>query len=408
VRRYLHLLRPAAHHRPFAASVIGRLAISMGPLSTVLGIRATTGSYSAAGLVAAALAVGLGIGAPVLGRIVDRRGQRTVVLVGAAVSAITTWGLAIAAVNRAPIPALLVLALVAGAALPPLSACMRATWQSLVHSQEDREAAYALEAVGIELIFIIGPVLVGALLLTPVQAMPLLATGTATLLGGIAYASTDAVRRWRPEPTQPHHRRRGGALRSRGVLATLAAFSLVSIAFGTLDVSLAATAERDLGNEALVGVLFTAIAGGSLVGGLWYGGRRFTWPQRRRLIVTLAVFALGLVPLSFASGNLWLLLGALAVAGIGIAPSSIVSHQLLDDTAPPGARTEAQAWSGTANTAGAAAGTALAGVLVDLGGPQLSLRLAPVAVAAAIVVVIACQRLLVPRAPTAEADPVTA
>lgn len=403
MRRYARLLRPSTHHRPFAAAVVGRLAISMGPLSTVIGVRAATGSYSMAGLVAAALAAGLGVGAPVLGRLVDRRGQRAVVAVGAVVSAAATIALALAAVGGVPVAGLAALAFAAGVSFPPLGACMRAAWQTLLDEPEEREAAYALEAVGVELIFIVGPIIVGGLLLTPVAAAPLLATGAATLLGGLAYAATPVAGSWRPRAAETAVRARGGALRGPGVVATLVAFTLVSVAFGTLDVSLAATAEGQLGNQAMVGVLFAAIAGGSLVGGLWYGGRRFSWPQRRRLIVTLVVFALGLAPLSLVSGSLPLLLAALVVAGVGIAPTSIVSHQLLDDTAPPGTRTEAQAWASTANTAGAAAGTALAGILVDLGGPQLSLRVAPLAVLGAVAVVLACQRVLVHH-PGATAD----
>jgi MFS family permease len=398
LRRYAALLRPAAHHRPFAAAIVARLAISMGPLSTVLGVRATTGSYAAAGFVAAMLAVGLGAGAPVLGRLVDRHGQRRVVAIGAVLSASGTVGLALAALAGLPLPALAGIAFLAGVTLPPLSACMRAAWQALLDDPDERESAYALEAVGIELIFIIGPVIVGALLLTPLPVAPLLATGAFTLLGGLAYAATPVAGRWRPEADGAAVRPRGGALGSRGVLATLAAFMLVSVAFGTLDVSLAATAETQLGNAALVGVLFTAIAGGSLLGGLWYGSRRFTWPQHRRLMLALTVFALGLAPLAFVGGELWVLLAALALAGVGIAPSSIIAHQLIDDTAPLGARTEAQAWTGTANTAGAAAGTALAGVLVDLGGPALALRIAPFAVLAAVLLVAACRGVLTPGA----------
>jgi MFS family permease len=375
----------------------------MGPLSTVLGVRATTGSYTAAGLVAAALAVGLGVGGPILGRQVDLRGQRGVVAVGAVLSSGATVALALAAVSGVAVPALAAIAFLAGATLPPLGACMRAAWQELLADPDERESAYALEAVGIELVFIVGPVLVGALLLTPWAPAPLLATAGATLVGGLSYAASRVAGRWRPDAEDAARRPRGGALRSRGVLATLAAVAIVSVAFGTLDVSLAALAEEELGNAAYVGLLFTAIAGGSLLGGLWYGSRRFRAPQRRRLLVTLAVFALGLAPLSLVGGQLWLLLGALVVAGVGIAPSSIVSHQLLDDTAPAGARTEGQAWMGTANTAGAAAGTALAGVLVDLGGSALSLRVAPVAVLGALLVVAACQRALTTSAAPAVA-----
>lgn len=402
MRRYARLLAPSAHHRPFIAAVVGRLPISMGPLSVVLGVRAATGSYAIAGLVAAALAVGLGVGAPILGRLVDRVGQSRVVATCAVASGACMAALAVATTRGAATGTMVALAAGAGLAFPPLSPCMRAAWRSLIADPVDRTAAYALEAVAIEIIFISGPVLVGLLLLVEVPGLPLMATALAVAVGGTSYAATGAARDWRPDEVGPT-RRRGTALRGRGIVVTLSAFLLVSIAFGTLDVSLAATAADELGNEALVGLLFTAIAGGSLVGGLWYGNRRFVAPQRTRLVVALVVFTTGLAPLWAAGTTLWVLLPLLFAAGVGIAPASIVSHQLLDDLAPPGTSTEAQAWSSTANTGGAAAGTALAGLLVELGGPSLSLAVAPLAVLCALALVLVARRRLTPVAEPAAA-----
>ena len=71
---YLHVLR----HRPLGllllASVLARLPQTINGLALVLFIEAETGSYGTAGAVAGGVALGMGVGAPFLGRVADRRG----------------------------------------------------------------------------------------------------------------------------------------------------------------------------------------------------------------------------------------------------------------------------------------------------------------------------------------------
>ena len=85
-----------------------------------------TGSFAAAGVVAGAFAVSLGVGGPMLGRLVDRRGQTTVLLAGALVA-----GAALAAIAAlpagAPLAGLVGLAVVLGLSTPPVGACLRAS-----------------------------------------------------------------------------------------------------------------------------------------------------------------------------------------------------------------------------------------------------------------------------------------
>jgi predicted MFS family arabinose efflux permease len=64
-----------------------------------------------------------------------------------------------------------------------------------------------------------------------------------------------------------------------------------------------------------------------------------------------------------------LLLALLLVTGLAIAPGLIIEANLVDRLAPGDRLNEAQGWLNTSFTAGGAAGTALAGVLVDAGGP---------------------------------------
>ena len=73
------------------------------------------------------------------------------------------------------------------------------------------------------------------------------------------------------------------------------------------------------------------------------------------------------------------------------ATASIIQQGLVDELAPAHRLGEAQSWLNTAFTAGSAGGTALAGVLVDLGGPQRSFLGAALAVGTAAVLALAAQ-----------------
>ena len=73
----------------------------------------------------------LGVGGPLLGRLVDRRGQTTVLVAGALVA-----GSALAATAAlpagAPLAALVALAAVLGLSAPPVGACLRAILPAVV------------------------------------------------------------------------------------------------------------------------------------------------------------------------------------------------------------------------------------------------------------------------------------
>ena len=70
------------HARAFVlAGFVARLSISMQALGAVLMVSELTGFYGLAGAVAAAALLGEAVAAPRLGRLVDRYGQRRVLLV---------------------------------------------------------------------------------------------------------------------------------------------------------------------------------------------------------------------------------------------------------------------------------------------------------------------------------------
>ena len=69
-----------------------------------------TGSFAAAGLVAAAYGLAAGVGGPVLGRLIDRRGQTLVLVACASLQAALLVAIAVAP-GRAPVVLLLLLAI---------------------------------------------------------------------------------------------------------------------------------------------------------------------------------------------------------------------------------------------------------------------------------------------------------
>ena len=164
-------------------SIAARLPLAMFSIALLVHAQRLTGSFAAAGLVTAAYAIALGVGGPLLGRIVDRRGQTAVLLV-------VGDGLGRAAVRRGgapggrPAAVLIALAAGIGLATPPVGACVR----SLLSDPR----AFAVEASAVELCWVFGPPLA-------LGAGALFSTGAALAGAGARAAGRDRrVRRCTP------------------------------------------------------------------------------------------------------------------------------------------------------------------------------------------------------------------
>ena len=115
---YARILRAPHVALLIAATTIGRLPFAINGLAVLLFVREQTGSFAIAGLTTGMMALGSAIGAPLAGRLVDRRGVRMVVplAIAHASALLAIWALGAA---DAPAVALAVTAFVAGAAFPP-------------------------------------------------------------------------------------------------------------------------------------------------------------------------------------------------------------------------------------------------------------------------------------------------
>ena len=400
VRRYLAILRRPGALAFSATGLVARLPISMVGLGIVLLVQAATGSYGVAGAVAATHLLANACVAVVQGRLIDRLGQRRVVGV-----AVTVWASSLAALLVAveagwPRWTAYAFAAVAGACLPPVGSCVRARWSHLLEDPADRQTAFALEAVGDETVFVVGPILATVLATAVHPAAGLLTALVTGLTGGYAFI---AQRRTEPPP---HPRAAAVADRPRMPWPTVALLTVVSCALGTLfgaaEVTTVAFAD-ERGAKGYAGVLLALWATGSLLAGLLTGAVTWRVGPQVRLRHGATGMALVMVPLTFV-GSMAAMAVALFLAGFAIAPTLIASMSLLEQAVPASRLTEGMGFLHTGLIAGVAPGAAIAGAVVDAHGASPAYL---VAVAGGAVAFAAAQLTrLTPTART-EAAPVT-
>ncbi len=354
----------------FATSCVARLPMGALGLLLVLHTQQISGSYARGGLATGAYAIALAASNPLLARIVDRRGQTAVLRIGAPLCAAAIVALAVLP-DGAPLGAILVGAAAAGMFQPPVGACMRALWPVLLDGADRRHAAYALEGVVLEIVYICGPVAIVAGIGSWSTSAALLACAGFLLVGDLAFSAHPISRGWRPHADTA--RDLTGALRGRGVRVLIAVFVLCGLAVGAVEVVVPATLDAT-GHRELTGLLLGVWGVGSMLAGLAIGHVGAAPDPPRRLALLLVAWGAGHALIG-ASGAPAALAVTLLIAGATIAPMFVSANGMLDDLAPPGTLTEAFTWTSTGIAVGIAAGSALSGVLVEAASPALAMVL---------------------------------
>ena len=336
--------------------------MAMLSLALVMLLTEVTGSYGIAGAVSAAGALAYAAVTPRVARLADRYGQARVLRPQVIVFAAATAALTVCAMGRAPVWALVVTGGLSRASMPSLGPMVRSRWSRLLGGTALLDAAFSLEGIADELIFITGPVLVAALAagFTPVAGV--LATAALSVAG-----MAGLTRQRRSEPAAaPATRAHAPALRSPG-LRLLAGMSVfLGATFVAVDLATIAFAQQH-GDKAAAGPLLGLYGLGSAIAGVWYGTRRWRAPQASRLTAALAATVLGIAPLAFMPG-IWPMAAAITAAGLGISATLASSYQVAEMAVPAGQRTEAMSWLTTAAATGTALGAPLAGRLIDAHG----------------------------------------
>jgi predicted MFS family arabinose efflux permease len=331
-----------------------------------------TGSFAQAGVVTGAYAIALGVGGPLLGKLVDRRGQTSVLMVSAGIASALLVTIAVLP-THAPLAVLVALAAGIGLATPPVGACLRSQLPALLSNTGAVRRAYALEASLVELTYIVGPPLVLCLGAFWSTGAALAVGGLVLLVATVAFAAHPASRSW--QPTRADQPSRGGSLRTPAMRTLVVVLIAVGMLLGADEVAVIAAA-KTLHSSMGAAPLFALWGAGSFLGGLLVtrlGGAARTPRGLALLLGALTAGHLALIP---ADGSVVGLGIVLLVAGAAIAPTEASLYAMVDDAAPDGTVTEAFAWLATAMAVGAAAGTAGAGAVVERGGPAAAFALA--------------------------------
>jgi MFS family permease len=357
--------------RLFASSIVARVPLAMLGIALLVHAQHLTGSFAAAGVVTGAYAVSLGVFGPLLGQLVDRRGQTAVLLAGASASAVLLGAIAVLPAGVS-LPVLVALATAIGSATPPIGACLRTLFPTALPDAAAVRAAYAVDASASELAWVSGPPLALGLGAVWSTGAALVAAGLVLLAGTAAFAAQPASRAWRP--AAGGIRRRGGSLRTPAMQTLVLVLMAVGVLFGAVEVAVAAAADG-LGDTAAAGPLLALWGAGSLVGGL-VAVRLGGATSAAGLVAVLGALTTGHLLLVPAAGSLVALAAVLLVAGTAIAPTYACVYAMVDHAAPHGTVTEAFAWLATAIAIGASIGAAGGGAVADHAGPAAAFVLA--------------------------------
>ena len=359
--RYTALLQPREMRQTIAASMIGRLPIGITGLAILLLVQTATGSFARGGAATACYVIGLATVAPALGRLIDRNGPRLTLFICGIAFPAALVALVAAVQLGAGAVFILGFAAAAGAAFPPITVCMRTYFRQRLGDDALLSAAYSLESVLIELIFIAGPMLVAFFVAFWSAAGAVLFAAVCGFLGTLLFLRSPPLRAWHVVAREASSLL--GPLGERGFVPLIAVILCYSMAFGLLEIGLTAYAS-ERGTPALAGVLLGLMSAGSALGGLAYGSRSWHFPLTRQFALMLALMGAGLTVLAFPWSPLPFALWSV-FAGVVMAPALIIQSMLVAKAARAQHLTEAFTWSASALLSGVGIGVAAGGALLE-------------------------------------------
>ena len=460
---YLEIFRLPGALAFSATGALARTPMAMFGLGTVLLISAITGRYGLAGTVAAAGSIGYAVCAPQAAKLADRFGQHRVLRPLALIFAVCTIIFIGCAELRAPVWALVLSGVAAGASMPSLGSMVRARWSALLGDSPRLHTAFAFESVNDEMIFVVGPVIVTVLATEVYPAAGLALATVLCVTGTLLFA---AQRRTEPRPLA---RRPGPAPAAAAETpppplsapvavapppsapspsAPVAAAPSLSAPSPSAPVAAAApraapTAASPRAALAAWRDRFRVPAPGLvvLVPVYWCLGVTFASVDLSTIAFAqehghkpLAGFLLGCYALGSAVGGLlygsrswrtpverrflislcctaagiatfWAQPGLLSLAlvifvsGLTISPTFIAGYSLVEGQAPVQRRTEGMAWLSSSISVGVATGSAIVGHIIDASGARWGYAFAAAGALAAVLTCLVGTRRLRPPRP---------
>lgn len=352
---------------------IARLPFAMMTVGVLMLVVAATGSVGLSGLTSAAVGIGVVIAGPLIGALVDRHGQRRVLVPVGLANGLLLAVFPLIVLSDVPEGVLLAAALAIGLTAPQASAMSRSRLLTIITARLslERQAQtttriMAYESAADETAFVIGPFLVGILAAliapwAPIAIAAVLSFGFVTAFALHPTARVVVVGEDAAAQRAPMR-----AVFSAKVLVLVAATFAVGMFFGSTLTSLTSLTAfaQARGDEAQAGLLYGLMGIGSavLALGVVLLPARFALSRRWivfSLVVTIAAIGYSTAD-SFASIIVWL-----PLMGLGVGPTLVTLFSLAGARAPLGRAATTMTLLGSALTLAQALSSAFTGWLAE-------------------------------------------
>ena len=355
VREISALLRVPGLALILVAQLAARFPAGMYTLGILMHVERQQGTYTAAGLVLAAFSAGMAIAGPPISRLLSRFGTLPVLSITLVIS--VTAFILLAVFPTLPLPWLIVLGALGGAAMPPVIPAVRTLYPRIT-PQHMLTSLFSFDAALQEIIWVIGPVAITMLVAAFGTTTALLVVVGIQVLGGLMFILAPAVRSLKIPPAT---RKLGRVLQNPSVVLMMVTSALFLGAFAAVEAGVVASFDE---GSIRAGVVLGIASVGSLIGGLATGNRPIS---RWSLAIRTLIMVVGLTLAGLLSG-FWGLSVALFIAGIGIAPALAAVSAVIAGSVSFSDTAEAYGWIGTGQLLGTSICAAAGGIAIDAVG----------------------------------------
>ncbi|WP_336651903.1 MFS transporter [Leucobacter sp. MMO-125] len=348
---------------PFAMMVIGVLTL----------VVSARGSVELGGLNSAMVGLGIACVGPLIGAAADRFGQRPTLLIAGAVNSALLGALAWVAFSPAPTWVLFLTSFAVGATVPQISPMSRSRLVTIIASELPRQrrprllsTVLAYESAADEVIFVFGPVAVGALATTLGAWAPIAGAAILTL----CFVTAFAVHRTSAPAKSAEERAATLAPASHlwrpALLITVFGIFTVGLFFGSMLTSLTSFMQ-DRGDAESAGLVYGVMGIGSAIFAIGVALLPARFTLRARWLVFALMILAGTALLQTAD-DLPRMLLSLAIMGIGIGPMLVTLYSFGARRSPEGRSATVMTMLGSGLMVGQSLAAAVTGVVsADLG-----------------------------------------
>ena len=369
MRGYWEFVRIPGALRLLLTSTFPRLAYAMVGLAVFFSVEESTGSIATAGLAVGACTALGAITAGPRGHLIDRFGQTKPLLFFVPAYAVST--LLMAFLSHGAVSAVILSGLI-GVTAPPINLSVRPLWKDIVGVERVR-MAYSIDSAWTNALQLVGPLIATTLALSLSPRVALIAVSACMLAGGLLLAVNAHSRAWIPEErAEDEH----GLLRSPSMRLLALEGAVMGLSMGLVLIGLPAVAILS-DQPDLAGWLLAAMGVGSIIGSVWAGARAHGIAPANGLRMSVALYAVFLIPLAFVPVGPWMI-AIVILAWTVLGPAQVFYIETVDVVRPRGTAVAALGSLWMIEGAATAIGNAVGGSISQWVGPHATLGLAAV------------------------------